>query len=376
MNQGYEAQDHEAQERDQQAPIRVLVLGAAYGLLPGVKLGLAGHAVTFVGRPDEIAAMRQHDLELSLPLRRQGGAIALRLPVGAASAPGIAALTTPEAVEPQAYDFVILAMQEPQYRAPEVARLMARIAAAGLPCLSIMNLPPRPFLERFGTIDPAAYDGVYSSAEVWSAFDPTKLSLTSPDAQALRLDPERPGRLTVTLASNFKAAPFAVAGDQQMLERLAKDMAQVKVTTAQGEQRAPVLLLAQRSLFSPLAKWPMLLAGNCRCFASGKVSTIAETVLGDLAASAAIYEHVLLLLRAMGADPGSMVDFASYSKAAAGLTRPSSLARGLAAGAVAVERIDRLVLNLLQLHGLDTAPVEPIVATIDRQLAANAAAAA
>ncbi|MEO5597887.1 MAG: hypothetical protein ABIQ66_04640 [Novosphingobium sp.] len=353
------------------ASVKILILGASYGLLPGVKLALAGHAVTFVGQPDEVAAMSLNPLEVRLSLRRGGGDVTLRVPISHEPARGFAALRTPDQIDPADYQFVILAMQEPQFKAPAIADLMGRIAASGRPCLSIMNLPPRAYLERLGSIAPPAYQGVYSSEAVWQGLDPRKISLTSPDAQAVRIDPAQPGQLTVTLASNFKAAPFAEAEDQALLERLAKDMSNIKVEAEGGLQRVPVLLLAQRSLFAPLAKWPMLLTGNCRCFSPDGVRSIGETVLSDRAASAAIYAQVTALLLTMGADERSLVDFASYAKAAEGLTRPSSLARALASGAKAVERIDRLVLNLLRLHGIASPEIEAIVATIERQLAVN-----
>ena len=44
--------------------VRILVLGASYGLLPGVKLSLAGHRVTFVCRAEEISAIGGRDLEV------------------------------------------------------------------------------------------------------------------------------------------------------------------------------------------------------------------------------------------------------------------------------------------------------------------------
>jgi len=42
------------------------------------------------------------------------------------------------------YDLVGLAMQEPQYTNHTIRVLMIKIAAANLPCLSIMNMPPLP----------------------------------------------------------------------------------------------------------------------------------------------------------------------------------------------------------------------------------------
>ena len=46
--------------------VRVLILGASYGLLPGVRLALAGHAVTLIGRATELAAMAEAPLRLNI----------------------------------------------------------------------------------------------------------------------------------------------------------------------------------------------------------------------------------------------------------------------------------------------------------------------
>ena len=55
---------------------------------------------------------------------------------------------TPERVDPAGYDLVMLAMQEPQYNVHSIRTLLIRIAEAQLPCLSIMNMPPLPYLKR------------------------------------------------------------------------------------------------------------------------------------------------------------------------------------------------------------------------------------
>ena len=277
--------------------MQVLVLGASYGLLPGLRLALAGHEVTLVGRAEEVAAMRREDLRLELADRRNGA------PISLAMAPGQGIdLTTPQQARPEHADMVLLAMQEPQYADPVVAELMGRIAALGKPCLSIMNLPPPPFLARLG-IDPAVLQGVYGSAAVWNQFAPEQITLASPDAQAVRLDPARPGVLTVTLASNFKAAPFARAGDQALLEQLARDWAAFK----HRDQRPPVQLLAQHQLHVPLAKWPMLIAGNCRCLTDAGIRPIAAAVHDDLAASETLYRVVTGLALSLGARAAGSV---------------------------------------------------------------------
>ena len=353
------------------SPVRVLILGASYGMLPGVKLSLAGHRVTLVGRADEIAAMARDGLSLTMPLRRNAGPLQagslLQAAVADVAAPGAVALVTPENANPQANDFVILAMQEPQFAAPEVGALIDRIVAAGLPCLSIMNLPPLPFLASLGTIPDSAFEGVYASEAVWRNLPAELLTVACPDAQAIRPDPMKPGHISVTLTSNFKAAPFIDGRAQMLLDRLAHDMSRLKLDGL----RAPVLLLTRASRHAPLAKWPMLIAGNCRCVHPDSPRTIAQAVHDDLAQSREIYEEIVALIRGLGTPDSEIVPFASYAKAAHRLTRPSSLARALAAGAVQVERTDRLIVNLQRIVGTPSPAVDAIAGRIEDQLALN-----
>lgn len=353
----------------------VLVLGASYGILPAVKLALAGHAVTVVGRAEEVAALACGPVQVELAMRRTGRRIVLDAPLADQPTPGSLTLRTPADAAPGQADFALLAMQEPHFAAPEVAALVARIAAARVPCLSLMNLPPPPFLARLGTVPGSAMEGVFSAADAWAGLDPALVSVASPDAQALRLDGTRPGVLTVTLASNFKAAPFADAAAQSVLERLAHDMAHLQVrsgeATGQEMVRPPVALIAAASLHVPLAKWPMLLAGNCRSVTRTGPRPIADAVHADLPASRAIYDAVSGLVLQLGARPTDLVPFDAYARAAAQLTRPSSVARALQGGARAVERIDRLVLNLMRHYGRDDGPVAEITLLIDALLEAN-----
>lgn len=352
---------------------KILILGASYGLLPGAKLSLAGHHVTLVGRADEIAVMAQGPLEVRITPRRQAEEILLQVPVAAEAGPGRIALSTPDGVDLAQHEFVILAMQEPQYREAAVAGLMRAIAGSGRPCLSIMNLAPPPFLARLG-IDVGGLDGVYHSADVWAAFDPQKLTLASPDPQALRPDPAAPGRLHCTLPSNFKAAPFALAGDQAVLQQLASDMSRLDIQTPAGKVRPPVAMIASPSLFVPLAKWPMLIAGNCRCVLPSGIRTIAEAVLDDIEASAAVYEQVRQLTLRLGAREQDLVTFQAYADTASRLVHPSSLARAIEAGIRNVERVDRLIGLLLADNGLASNQVDPVVSLIDDRLARNRAA--
>ena len=351
------------------APLHILILGASYGLLPGAKISLAGHEVTLVGRGEEIAAMARGPLVVQIAARRGGEDIRLTVPVADAPSPGRIALATPGALDPAGFDLVILAMQEPHYAEPAVAGLMAAIASARLPCLSIMNLAPPPFLERLAVTD--ALDDVYHCRAVWDGFDPRKVTLASPDPQAIRPDPASPGRLQVTLPSNFKAAPFALAEDQALLQRLAADMSHLEVDGDGCRLRPPVALIASTSLFVPLAKWPMLLAGNCRCVLPDGIRTIAEAVHADIDASAAIYARVVHLAVTLGAGEQDLVRFSSYAKAAARLTRPSSLARALEIGSVQVERIDLLIRALMVARGMATHLIDPVVDVVEMRIARN-----
>lgn len=350
-------------------PLKVLVLGSAYGMLPGVKLSLAGHHVTLVGKRDEIAQMAQGRLTVTLPLRQSAQGIELGVDVALHAGAAAIALRVPDDVDPAEYDFAILAMQEPQFAVADVGDLMRRIAAARLPCLSIMNLPPRPYLASLDGIPRKALDGVYASEAVWTAFPPDLLTVACPDPQAIRVDPEKPGELLVTLASNFKAAPFADAAAQALLERLAHDMSRLKV----GGVRPPVFLLAKQSRYIPLAKWPMLLAGNFRCLHGGQLRSIAQAIGDDPQEARSVFDAVYALVRSLGAPEADLVSFDTYAGAAKGLVRPSSVARALVGGAVNVERIDRLIQNLLEGQGHSVTAIDAIVAQTDAALAVNRA---
>jgi hypothetical protein len=353
----------------------ILLLGANYGLLPAVRCALAGHRVTVVCRPDEQAALASQGVDLDIGRRdgRPGKHIGLPAAPGRAKARDCLGLLDPAAAEPSDFDLVILAMAEPQYAVPELASLVARIGAADCPVISMMNMVPSSYLRRLGGINVERLDHVYASAAVWKTLDPRRITAASPDAQAIRLDPTRPGRLTVTLASNFKIAPFAEAKDQRLLTQLCQDI----ICAQDGGVAPPMRLIPYDRLFVPLAKWPMLIAGNYRCRrVDGTLTTIAAAVHADLAETQRIYEWVANMLLRAGAAPEDMVPFAKYATAAQSLRLPSSVARGLAAGAVAVERVDRLVAEVAAQQGDYLPELARIVASVDHALDENRQAAA
>ncbi|WP_299397503.1 ketopantoate reductase family protein [Pelagibius sp.] len=342
---------------------KILILGASYGSLLGTKLLMAGHDVTLVCRSQTARLINAEGTEVRLKLKGEEQHRTIR----SGDLPGRLDAKAPEEVDPAVYDLVALAMQEPQYSAHAIWTLMVRIADAHVPCLSIMNMPPLPYLKRIPGLDAAQLQASYTNAHVWDRFDPDLMTLCSPDPQAFRPPEEQPNVLHVGLPTNFKAAAFADPAHDKMLRRLEADIDAVRL----DGKEVPVKLRVFDSLFVPLAKWSMLLTGNYRCITAGEPRPIREAVHADLEASRTIYAHVDAIARRLGADPADQVPFEKYARAAEGLLKPSSAARAVAAGAPAIERVDRLVQLIGRSLGMDSAAVDWVVATVDAKLAQN-----
>src|ERR1041385_4025145 len=122
----------------------ILILGASYGSLLGTKLLMAGHNVTLVCRSKTAALINRDGTEVRVKLRDE----AVHRAIFSRDLPGKLDAVTPADVDVSRYDMVALAMQEPQYANHTVRVLMVKIAEARLPCLSIMNMPPIPYLKR------------------------------------------------------------------------------------------------------------------------------------------------------------------------------------------------------------------------------------
>jgi hypothetical protein len=72
-----------------------------------------------------------------------------------------------------------------------------------------------------------------------------------------------------------------------MLRRLQADIEEVRFTTDDGaEIELPVKLKVHDSVFVPLAKWAMLVAGNYRCVQKEEMRPIQDAVHHDLRAIA------------------------------------------------------------------------------------------
>jgi hypothetical protein len=345
----------------------VLILGASYGSLLATKLSMAGHSVSLVCTRATADLINRDGTVVRFPLKD-------RAPIEIASnlLPGEVSARTPEHTDPADYDLVILGMQEAQYGADGVRELMGRIARSRRPCLAIMNMPPLPYLKRIPGIDTGALAGCYADPSVWDGFDPARITLASPDAQAFRPADKPKNVLHVGLPTNFKAARFESEEHTELLRELEAGIENARL----GGLEIPVKLKVHDSLFVPLAKWPMLIAGNYRCIRADGMVAIREAVHDDVARSREVYEWVVDLCGRLGAQPGDLVPFDKYAQAADGLGKPSSAARALFAGALHIDRVDRLVRRIARQLGqqCDQA-LHEIVALVDERLARNRLAA-
>jgi len=338
----------------------VLILGASYGSLLATKLLMAGHNVTLVCRKNTAELINRDGTEVRIRLRDE----ATHRAIFSRDLPGKLGAVAPQDVDVSRYDLVGLAMQEPQYTNHTIRVLMVKIAAAALPCLSIMNMPPLPYLKRIPALAGMELEEAYTNAQVWERFEPGLVTLCSPDPQAFRPPEEAPNVLHVGLPTNFKAAAFADEEHNALLRELEADIDAVRL----DGQDVPVKLKVFDSLFVPLAKWSMLLTGNYRCITPHEPRSIRDAVHADLKLSQSIYDHVDAVARRLGADPRDQVPFGKYARAAESLLKPSSAARAVAAGAPFIERVDLLVKLISHQLGAPNAEIDRTVQIVDQKL--------
>ena len=345
----------------------ILIMGASYGSLLGAKLLLAGHDVTLVCLPAEAELINQDGIRVRLPVKGREGLVEIdsrRLAAKLSAA-------TPGAVNPAEFDLIALAMQEPQYRSSGVRELLEAVAQARVPCMSIMNMPPLPYLARIPGVDVAGCRDCFADASVWDSFDPALMTLCSPDPQAFRPPDEKVNVLQVRLPTNFKAARFDSDVHTAMLRQLEADIEAVRFSVGDEKIELPVKLKVHDSIFVPMAKWSMLLAGNYRCVQKDGMRSIRDAVHTDIDESRAVYEWVVTLCESLGASRNDLVPFEKYANAAQSLANPSSAARALAAGATNIERVDRLVQSIATQKGMRNATVDHTVALVDGWLESN-----
>ena len=345
----------------------ILLMGASYGSLLATKLLMAGHTAKLICLPAEADLMNSEGAIVRIPVKGREGLVE----VNTRKLPGKLSAGGPAGVNPAEYDLVALAMQEPQYRQPGVRELLDAVAKSRVPCMSIMNMPPLPYLKRIPGLDTNALKGAYTDPSVWDNFDPKCMTLCSPDPQAFRPPEDKVNVLQVRLPTNFKSARFDSDAHTAILRDLEKGIEAARFEAGGEKIELPVKLKVHESIFVPLAKWSMLLSGNYRCVQKDGMRSIKDAVHSNLEDSRAVYDWVAELCKKLGADGRDLVPFEKYAKAAESLLTPSSAARALANGAPYIERVDRLVQTIARQKGMQNATVDRTVALVDEWVEKN-----
>src|SRR5262249_19029874 len=328
---------------------------------------MAGHRVTLVCTKATAELINREGTLVRFPIKGRQSL----LDVPSKLLPGSLSAATPDEADPGQFDLIVLGMQEAQYGSSAVRGLVARVAKSGIPCLAIMNMPPLPYLNRIPTLQTQTLEPCYADPRVWDGFDPALMTLASPDPQAFRPPDQPKNVLQVGLPTNFKAARFEAEQPTALLRSLETDIEQSRFDPGDGPIEIPVKLKVHDSIFVPLAKWPMLMAGNYRCIRPDDMIPIQEAVHGNVDQSRAIYDWVWTLCKRLGASDDDLVPFEKYAKAAEGLGKPSSAARALFGGAEHIERVDCLVRRIARQQGLQSDTLDEIVTLVDKRLQKN-----
>ncbi|HLY87423.1 MAG TPA: 2-dehydropantoate 2-reductase N-terminal domain-containing protein, partial [Acetobacteraceae bacterium] len=232
---------------------KVLILGASYGSLLASKLLFAGHEVTLICLPNEVEAINSDGIRVKMPIRGRSAPVEIH----SKALPGKVRAAGPAGINPADYDLVALAMQEPQYRSAGVRELLDAVAKSRKPTMSIMNMPPLPYLKRIPGLNTDSLHDCFTDASVWANFEPGCLTLCSPDPQAIRMPDDNINVLTVTLPTNFKAARFDSDASTNIMRQFQREIEAIRFNTGDAQIDLPVKLKVHDSIFVPLAKWAM-----------------------------------------------------------------------------------------------------------------------
>src|SRR5437667_12873150 len=164
------------------ATYNILIMGASYGSLLASKLMFSGHNVKLVCLPAEADLINSEGFRVRLPVKGRKDPVVL----DTRKLPGKVSACGPKDANPKDYDLIGLAMQEPQYRSPGVRELLDAVAKSPVPTMSIMNMPPLPYVKRIPGLNYDALKPAYTDPSVWDNFDPGTITLNSPDPPAIR----------------------------------------------------------------------------------------------------------------------------------------------------------------------------------------------
>src|SRR4029078_13568896 len=90
--------------------------------------------------------------------------------------------------------------------------------------MSIMNMPPLPYLKRIPGLNTDALKPAFTDASVWDNFEPGRLTLRTPHPQAIRPPGGKINVVQVTLPTNFKVARFDSEHSTGILRQMEADI--------------------------------------------------------------------------------------------------------------------------------------------------------
>ena len=274
------------------ATYNILLMGASYGSLLASKLLFGGHSIHLVCLPAEADLINAEGFKVRLPVRGRKEPVLLE----SRKLPGKVTAGPAAGVDPKQYDLVGLCMQEPQYRSAGVRELLDAVGKSRVPCMSIMNMPPLPYIKRIPGLDYKALEAAYTDPRVWVGRpeeDHAEQSRSAGDSSARRQGERASGHA----ADEFQCARFEDDKDTAILRQLERDVEAARFDAPEGRIELPVKLKVYELIFVPLAKWAMLCAGNYRCVTKDGMRTAQEAVHSDIETSRSVYNFVKRSLR-------------------------------------------------------------------------------
>src|SRR5436190_3573634 len=221
-----------------ETPLKIMIMGASYGSLLASKVLFGGHSVHLICLPAEADLINSEGFRVRMPIRGRKDPVV----IDSRKLPGKVTAGGTTSANPADYDLIGLAMQEPQYRSPGVRELLDAVAKSGKPCMSIMNMPPLPYMRRIPGLNGDSLKPAYTDPAVWDNFDPERMTLNSPDPQAIRPPEEKVNFLQVTLPTNFKVARLKDEKSTAILRNLEKDIEAIRFDAPEGKIELPVKL--------------------------------------------------------------------------------------------------------------------------------------
>jgi len=340
----------------------ILVFGASYGVVVATKLMLAGYDVTCVCKSGEATLINNNGFFIEIP-----GYLNKKLNISSQKLPGKILATTPENVNLDNTSLVFLAMQEAQYSDLSIKNLMINIAKKKIPSISIMNIPPSNYLKNFNLSNLNKIKALYKNYETWEKFDLNFLTHSSADPQVYKPDLKKTNYINVRLASNFKISNFKDSSSSNLLKKISANIKSSRLKIENTQIRIPINLNIYNSVYVPISKWPMLIAGNYRCIESSGLISIKEALFKNIEESRLIYNDVIKLCILIGAEEKNLINFETYLKAAKNLTAPSSVARAVHSGNQDFERVDKLILFIAEDKGMEIHKLKEIVKNFDQK---------